>query len=111
MDSLELFPNVKAWDKTGEAPRMFGKPYLFSENPGEYEVKVLYQGHLVRSIKFSVDAEGKLVDNGIAKANKLGNDRIVVPVTIMGESDGQWNKMAWKTDAFYGNPLSGFSVP
>lgn len=102
------FPNVKAWDKTGEGPGMFGPPYLFSQNPGEYEMKVLYQGHLVRSIKFSVDSEGKLVDNGIANTFKLGSNRIIVPAQVMGESDGQWDRAAWK-NAFYGNPLTGFT--
>jgi len=90
---------------------MFGPLYLFSENPGEYEIKMLYKGHLVRSMKFAVDAEGKLVDNGIATSNKLGNNRVIVPVQVLGDSDGQWDKLAWKTDAFYGNPLTGFTAP
>jgi hypothetical protein len=68
-----------------------------------------YKGHLVRSIKFAVDAQGKIVDNGIATANKLGNDRVIVPVQVLGDSDGQWDKTAWKTDAFYSNPLTGFT--
>ncbi len=106
------FSSVRAWNKTGEPnDTMFGAMHLFSENPGEYEIKMLYKGHLVRSMKFAVDAEGKLVDNGIATSNKLGNNRIIVPVQVLGDSDGQWDKMAWKTDAFYGNPLSGFTAP
>lgn len=105
------FPNIKAWNKTGEENKtMFGPLYLLSENPGDYEIKILYKGHLVRSIKFAVDAEGKLVDNGIATSNKLGNNRIIVPVQVLGEADGPWDKMAWKTEAFYGNPLTGFSA-
>ncbi len=85
--------------------------YLFSENPGDYEIKIIYQGHLIRSLKFAVDAEGKLVDNGIATANNLGSDRVIVPVQVIGDQDSQWDRLAWKTDAFYGNPLKGFSVP
>ena len=104
------FPNIKAWNKTGEENKtMFGPLYLMNENPGDYEIKILYKGHLVRSIKFAVDSEGKLVDNGIATSNKLGNNRIIVPVQVMGDSDGQWDKNAWKTEAFYGNPLTGFT--
>jgi hypothetical protein len=61
-------------------------------------------------MKFSADAEGKIVDNGIGKNNKLGNNRIVVPVQVLGDSDGPWDKNAWRTDAFYGNPLTGFTV-
>ncbi len=106
------FPNIKAWNKTGEENKtMFGPLYLLSENAGDYEIKIMYKGHLVRSIKFAVDAEGKLVDNGIGTSNKLGNNRIIVPVQVLGESDGPWDKTAWKTDAFYGNPLTGFTVP
>ncbi|PYS58264.1 MAG: hypothetical protein DMF74_24205 [Acidobacteria bacterium] len=65
---------------------------------------------MVRSIKFAVDADGKITDNGIATSNKFGNNRIIVPVQVLGDSDGQWDKNAWKTDAFYGNPLTGFSA-
>jgi hypothetical protein len=105
------FPNVKGWDKTGDRPGMFGPPYVLGANAGDYEIKILFKGHLVRSIKFAVDAEGKIVDNGIAAANKLGSNRIIEPVQVLGDSDGPWDRNAWKTDAFYGNPLTGFSGP
>jgi hypothetical protein len=105
------FTNVRAWNKTGEENKtMFGPLYLMSENAGDYEIKIIYNGHLVRSIKFAVDAEGKLVDNGVAKNSKLGNNRIIVPVQVLGDADGPWDKNAWK-DAFYGNPLTGFIAP
>jgi hypothetical protein len=35
---------------------------------------------------------------------------VIVPVQIIGDQDGPWNKTAWKTDAFYGNPLTGFTA-
>ncbi len=106
------FSSVRAWNKTADSnDTMFGRLYLLSENPGDYEIKILYKGHLVRSIKFAVDADGKITDNGIATSNKLGNNRVIVPVQVLGDSDGQWDKMAWKTDAFYGNPLTGFTAP
>jgi hypothetical protein len=104
------FPNVRAWNKTGEKiDSMFGALYMMSENAGDYEIKILYKGHLVRSIKFAVDGQGKIVDNGIATSNKLGNNRVIVAVQVLGDADGVWDKMAWKTDAFYGNPLTGFT--
>jgi hypothetical protein len=31
-------------------------------------------------------------------------------VKILGDEDGPWNKNAWKSEAFYGNPLSGFTA-
>ena len=83
--------------------------HLLSKNPGEYEIKVISGGHLARSIKFAVGADGSF-DNGIATANKLGSDRVIVPVKFIGDHEGSWDKLAWKTGAFYGNPLTGFSA-
>lgn len=103
------FPNVRGWDKTGEAPGMFGPLHLLSANPGEYELKVLWNNRLARSVKFTVAPDGKF-DNGIASANKLGSDRVIVPAQIIGDQDGQWDRTAWKAEAFYGNPLTGFTA-
>lgn len=103
------FPNVRGWDKTGNAPGTFGRPYTLAGNPGEYEFKVLWHDHLARSIKFTVAADGTF-DNGIATANQLGTKRIVVPVQIVGAQDGDWNRNAWRSAAFYANPLTGFTA-
>jgi hypothetical protein len=103
------FNNVRGWDKTGEQPGMFGALYDLSKNPGDYEFKLLWNNHLARSIKFSAGPDG-LVDNGIAANNKLGSKRVIVPVQIIGDQDGPWDHAAWKTDAFYGNPLTGFTA-
>ena len=51
------------------------------------------------------------MDNGIVAANKLNITSVTVPVKVVGTSDGPWQPMAWKTDAFYGNPLQGFTAP
>ena len=102
------FPSVKGRDKTGEEPGMFGPLYVLDAHPGDYEFKVLWNNHLARSMKFTVAPDGKF-DNGIATANKLGSDRVIVAVQIIGDQDGQWNRAAWKTEAFYGNPLTGFT--
>jgi hypothetical protein len=106
------FPGVKAWNTSGEKqPEMSGRTgsiHMLNENPGEYELKVLWKGKLARSMKFTVGPDGK-IDNTIAIASKLGNNRAIVPVKIIGEQDGKWDKDAWKTDAFYGNPLTGFT--
>ncbi|MGD9562937.1 MAG: hypothetical protein AB7F88_12945 [Pyrinomonadaceae bacterium] len=105
------FYNVLPWNRRDKSETMFGRLRLFSENPGEYEVKIMLKGRLIRSFRFSVDREGRLIDNSIAAANKLGSDRLIVPVQVVGDLDGPWNRTAWKTDAFYGNPLTGFAVP
>jgi len=83
--------------------------FVLADNPGDYEVKVLLVGNLARSIKFKVDAGGKF-DTGIAAANKLGSNRAIVPVQVIGSQE-PWDHIAWKTDAFYGNPLTGFVAP
>ena len=105
------FPNIKGWDTTGEErprfPDQVGSIHLIGPNPGDYELKVLWRNHLARSIKFTVAPDGKF-NNGIAAANKLGSNRVIVPVQIIGDQDGQWDRTAWKTEAFYGNPLTGF---
>jgi hypothetical protein len=103
------FPNVKGRDKTGDEHSLWGPPHLLADNPGEYEFKLLWNNRLARSIKFTVAPGGKF-DNGIATANKLGSERIIFPVQIIGDQDGQWDRNAWKTDAFYGNPLTGFAA-
>lgn len=102
------FVNVRAWDKTGEEPGMFGALYQLDKNPGEYEFKLLWNNKLSRTIKFNVPSGGKL-DTSLATSNKLGTDRLIVPVTVLTDQDGTWDKAAWKTDAFYGNPLTGFT--
>ncbi len=103
------FPNVVGWDKTGEEYGLFGPPHSIGANPGEYELKVLWNNKLARSVKFTVGPDGKF-DNGIATTNKLGSDRVIVPVTIVGDQDGPWDRMMWKAEAFYGNPLTGFTA-
>jgi hypothetical protein len=102
------FNNVFGFNKTGETSNMFGDFYTLDKNPGEYEFKLLWNNHLARSIKFTVKPDGSF-DNGIATANKLGSDRVIVPVQIIGDQDGPWDKTVWKTGAFYGNPLNGFT--
>lgn len=87
----------------------FDPNFSLSKNPGDYEVKALVVGNLARSIKFAVDSSGKF-DNGIATANKLGSNRVIVPVQVIGNRE-PLDMAAWKTDAFYGNPLTGFPAP
>jgi hypothetical protein len=104
------FPNVREFDKSGnKSAAPWGPPYMLNANPGEYECKVLWHNHLARSMKITVDADGKF-DNGIGTNNNLASKRIIVPVQIIGDQDGKWDRGAWKTDAFYGNPLTGFEA-
>ena len=101
------FPGIKGSNTTNDDTTK--SIYTLAANPGEYEFKLLWNNKLARSMKFTVQPGGKF-DNGIATANQLGSDRVIIPVTIIGDQDGMWNKTAWQTDAFYGNPLKGFTA-
>jgi len=104
------FPLIKGRNETGEpTSSLFGEIFTLAANPGEYEFKLLWNNKLARSIKFTVAPGGKF-DNGIATSNQLGSDRVIFPVQIIGDQDGVWNKTSWQTDAFYGNPLKGFTA-
>jgi hypothetical protein len=101
------FSGIKGANKRNEKSA-FGPLHILADSPGEYEFKLLWNNKLARSIKFTVQPGGKF-DNGIATANKLGSDRVIVPVQIIGDQDGVWDKNAWK-EAFFGNPLTGFTA-
>ncbi|BCM91996.1 hypothetical protein IAD21_03875 [Abditibacteriota bacterium] len=93
-----------------EKPSGYNWTYL-SDAPGVYQIKVLRDNKIARTASFTIGTDGKVVDNGIAKANNLGGIRMVLPVKVVGTADGAWNPLAWKTGAFYGNPLKGFTAP
>ncbi len=78
------------------------------DKPGEYTVKVFYNGSQVREAKFTVDTKGGIVQSGNSKS--IYPSLTIIPVKVMGNLD-KWNPASWKTDAFYGNPIAGFSVP
>ncbi len=103
--------SVRGWNTDTSSANNTFEIFFLNQKPGEYEVKVLRDGELARSARFSVGADGRLVDNGITQKNNLGGLAMILPVKVIGTGDGQWDANAWKIDAFYGNPLSGFSAP
>jgi len=100
--------NATVWDKQ---PQYHTQDFPMYKNPGEYEIKVLENGKLARTAKFTMGPNGRLVETGIGPQNNLGTGRIVVPVQVLGDQDGQWDRNAYKTKAFFVNPLNGFSAP
>ncbi|HLM01040.1 MAG TPA: hypothetical protein VK400_08275 [Pyrinomonadaceae bacterium] len=91
-------------------PENHPNAFRMDKNPGEYEIKVLRKGALARVLKFTVGADGKIADNGIARQNSLGNKRMIVPVLVSGDEQGaKPNPEAWRTEAFFNNPLKGFN--
>ncbi len=88
----------------------YSQNYFLDKNPGSYEVKVTRDNQIVRIATFTVGRDGKIADNGFAKAANLGGVRMLIPTRIVGASDGTINANAWQTEMLFGNPVSGFAV-
>lgn len=101
---------VRGWNASTSSANNTSQLFFLNMNPGEYEVKVLREGDLARSAKFTVGPDGKLVDNGLTQKNSIGGLAMILPVKVLGAADGEWDVNGWKT-AFYGNPLTGFVAP
>lgn len=101
--------NVRGYNT--DANKKFTDTHFLYGNSGNYEIKILCDGDLVRTATFTVGQDGRIVDNGIASQNKVAAYITVLPVKVLGTKDGNWDTKAWKTDAFYGNPLIGFVAP
>lgn len=105
------FATVRGYNHDTASTNNYDSIFFLDKNPGDYEVKVLRQQKLARSATFTVGADGRIVDNGIAKQAKLGGIRMVLPVKILGDQDVKYDPLSWKTDTMYGNLLSGFTAP
>ncbi|BCM91997.1 hypothetical protein IAD21_03876 [Abditibacteriota bacterium] len=105
------FATTRVYNLDTESANNWDNVFFLDKNPGAYEVRVLRDGHLARTAKFTVGADGKIVDNGLSAKNNLGTLAFVLPVKVMGTTDGKWDPLAWKTGAFYGNPMQGFTAP
>jgi hypothetical protein len=104
------FAKVRGYNNDTSANQYDGVFFL-DKNPGDYEIKVLRLQKLARTAAFSVGADGRIVDNGIAKQHKIGGIRMILPVKVIADQDVKYDPLSWKTDAFYGHPLSGFVAP
>lgn len=90
-------------------PDNFPNAHYIDRNPGEYVVKVFKGATQVRETSFTVGADGRVVDAGYYKPGDLFYHKVLIPVKILDKTE-KWNPMAWKTEAFYGNPMPGFPV-
>lgn len=103
------FMNVRTFNKS-TSRNDYSQNFFIDKNPGNYEIKVLRNNQLARTINFIVGKEGSIVDNGFAKSVNLGGVRMIFPAKISGSLDGQFNPTAWQTDAIWSNPPSSFSI-
>ncbi len=95
-------------------PRWENWKFIFygfdGSKPGNYEVKVLSDGELSRSLSFTVGADGKIVDSGIGGKNGFFYTNILPVKIVDTKAAPAYNPNAYKTEAFYGNPLGGFTA-
>lgn len=79
---------------------------FINQMPGEYIVKIYFNGEQVRETKFSIGNDGNYADNGIARQSNLTTNKVILPVKVMGTVD-KWNPVNAKAMGFYGNPVVG----
>jgi hypothetical protein len=72
--------------------RTFRQAKIFNDMDGECIVKIFQEGEQIREVKFNV-SKGKIIDNGIANQNKLGDHKIIVPVKVLSTIE-KWNANA-----------------
>ncbi|HLK58137.1 MAG TPA: hypothetical protein VKU00_16335 [Chthonomonadaceae bacterium] len=94
--------------RKGNSANNYPDMWWLDKNPGDYEIKILRDGKLARSAKFTIGADGKLVDNGLAEKNNMGFGVILFPVNVEPGMDGKANTTNYKAQAYYGNSLVGF---
>lgn len=79
---------------------------FINQMPGDYVVKVSYNGEPVRETHFTIGNNGDYLDTGIAKKSGISTNKIFLPVKVMGTVD-KWNPINAKTMGFYGVPVVG----
>lgn len=88
----------------------YPEAHVLKNNPGNYEVKVILDDELVRTASFTIGSDGRFVENEAAAKNGFSTAGTLIPVKVIPAKEGTLNLNAWKTDAFYGNPLTGFTI-
>jgi hypothetical protein len=87
----------------------FPKAFYADKNPGDYTVKIYRNGTQIRELGFTVGADGRFVVPAYSNQIPLPYYRLILPVKVIGTGE-KWDASVWKTDAFYGNPLTGFEI-
>lgn len=85
----------------------FPNAFYADKNPGDYTVKVYRGGTQIRELNFTIGADGKFVVPAYTSQIFMPYHRIILPAKVIGTAE-KWNVTAWKADAYYGNPLTGF---
>ncbi|MBC7899848.1 MAG: hypothetical protein H7070_07305 [Saprospiraceae bacterium] len=96
-------------DGSGFKRESFKKVHYADKNPGDYVVKIYRNDTQIREMNFSIGPDGRLVVPAYTNHIFMLYHTIVLPVKVIGTSE-KWNTTSWKTDALYGNPISGFAA-
>ncbi len=86
----------------------YPKAFYADKNPGEYTIRLYRNGTQVRELSFTVGADGRFVAPAYSGQVFMPYYRTLYPAKVAGTE--KWAVNDWKTDAFYGNPLSGFAA-
>jgi hypothetical protein len=86
----------------------YPKAFYADKNPGDYTVRLYRNGAQIREMNFTVGADGRIVTPAYTSQIFIPYYRTLFPAKVGGTE--KWGVNDWKTDAFYGNPLSGFAV-
>jgi hypothetical protein len=82
--------------------------HYLDKNQGEYTVKIYHKGTQIRELSFTVGTDGRIVAPAYTNQIPLPYHTLVLPTKVMGTE--KWDTTGWKTNAFYGNPLTGFEI-
>ncbi len=117
VDSSNFVPELHHWrqwvfrwdtvrvdNAGGYNPDNYPGSIYIDENPGEYTVKVLKNGTLVREAKFEVGADGRLINPKLVGSGYLDYHRVILPITVTPNAE-KWSPANAKSEAFYGNPI------
>jgi len=97
------FGGVRIYHSASDQSANTYTQHFLTKNPGQYEVKVLRGGQPARSMKFTVGADGQIVNNGLAVKNHLSTTMMLMPVEIFPGTDVPYS-LAPTPGAFFGNP-------
>ncbi|MBB6048471.1 hypothetical protein [Armatimonas rosea] len=96
-------------DQSKLSANNYSSRHFLATNPGSYELKLLRDGKPIRSATFTVDEKGLVVNDGIGA--RLGTLWYFLPIKIEPGAEPATSLAAYKTGAFYGNPIPGFIAP
>lgn len=95
------FINVRYFDNSSNRSNF----HVLKRNKGNYEIKIMLDDEIVRTIPFTIGDNGKIVDSELAKNNGISGFGIIVPANVIPIKEGILNIATFKADAFYSNAL------